>query len=63
MSDKKSTYEKTPQDRYHDRVGLISKSYKLKKEVVEAFAEKCKENGVSQASAITGFMLDYIRNN
>ena len=59
MSENKSTYEKTPQDRYHERIGLISKSYKLKKEVVDAFAEKCREKGVSQASVITEFMQKF----
>lgn len=45
------------------KVGYISKSYKLKKDIVEAFAEACKKNGISQAAAISKFMQQYINEN
>ena len=31
--------------KYQDKVGYISKSYKLKKDIVERFAEACEKNG------------------
>lgn len=42
--------------RYESKIGLISKSYKLKKDVVEAFKEACEKNGVSQASVLSAYM-------
>lgn len=49
-----------PQDKWNAKVGLISKSYKLKREVVETFAEACNKAGVSQASQLTKMMTDFI---
>lgn len=46
--------------KYEAKVGLISKSYKLKREVVEAFAEACNKAGVSQASQLTKMMTEFI---
>ena len=54
----KSRYD--AQGRWQEKVGLVSKSYKLKKELVDDFAKKCKENGESQAAAITRLMEWYI---
>lgn len=48
--------------KWNAKVGYIAKSYKLKKDIVEQFAEKCKENQESQASVLTRFMLEYIKN-
>lgn len=42
-----------PQDRWNAKAGLISKSYKLKREVTEQFAKACEEESVSQAGQIT----------
>nr|DAP28881.1 MAG TPA: hypothetical protein [Caudoviricetes sp.] len=50
-------------EKYQKRVGLINKSYKLKKEVVEEFKETCNELGVSQASALTSLMQQFITEN
>lgn len=52
-----------PQDAWNKRAGLISKSYKLKKELVDEFAEACEAAGVSQASALSGFMKEFIKKN
>lgn len=46
--------------RYQDKAGWISKSYKLKKETVEAFADACNKAGVSQAGQITKMMKKFI---
>lgn len=42
--------------KYEAKVGWISKSYKLKRETVEAFAKACDEAGVSQAGKLTEMM-------
>lgn len=43
-------------EKYARKVGLISKSYKLKSEVVEEFAQACEKAGVSQAGKLTEMM-------
>ena len=47
--------------KYQKKVGLVSKSYKLKKEIVEQFAEACKEAGVSQSAQLTKMMQEFIK--
>lgn len=46
--------------KYAQKVGLISKSYKLKKELTEEFAKACAKRNVSAAAAITDFMEKFI---
>lgn len=46
--------------RYQDKAGWVSKSYKLKKEIVDGFAEACEKSGVSQAGQLTKMMKEYI---
>lgn len=50
-----------PQDKWNEKAGLISKSYKLKREVVEQFADACDKAGVSQASQLTKMMQEFIK--
>lgn len=50
-----------PQDKWNAKAGLISKSYKLKKELTEEFAEACNKAGVSQAGQITKMMKEFIK--
>lgn len=50
---------KTPQDRWQEKAGLISKSYKLQKDVVDDFAKACDVNGISQAKKLTELMSTY----
>jgi len=47
-------------DKYQKKVGLISKSYKLKKDLADEFAIACQKTGKSQAAVISEFMKDYI---
>lgn len=47
-------------DRYQKKAGWVSKSYKLKKDLVEQFAEACGKAGVSQAGQISEMMKDFI---
>nr|DAI53979.1 MAG TPA: hypothetical protein [Caudoviricetes sp.] len=46
--------------KYEAKVGLVSKSYKLKKEVVEAFASACEKRCVSQSGQLTAMMQAFI---
>lgn len=46
--------------RYQDKAGWVSKSYKLKKEIVEDFAKACRKAGVSQAGQLSSMMKEYI---
>lgn len=46
---------------YESKVGLISKSYKLKREIVESFKEACEKEGVSQASVLSAYMVEYAK--
>ncbi|MEW4411544.1 hypothetical protein [Clostridium sp. AN503] len=48
-----------PQDKWNAKAGLVSKSYKLKRELVEQFAEACDKAGVSQASQLTKMMTAF----
>lgn len=46
--------------KYEAKVGLMSKSYKLKRELVEEFAEACAKTGVAQSAQISKMMQDFI---
>lgn len=45
------------------KAGWMSKTYKLKREVVEEFARVCEANGVSQAGQLTEMMKKFIEDN
>jgi hypothetical protein len=47
--------------RYQKKKGLISKSYKLPRDVVDEFAEACEEMELSQASVLAKYMKYYIK--
>ena len=47
--------------KYQQKAGLIAKSYKIKKDVADRFAESCDRAGVSQAAKITELMEEFIR--
>lgn len=46
--------------KYEKKAGWVSKSYKLKRELVEQFADACRRAGVSQAGQIADMMKDFI---
>jgi len=52
-----------PQDKWNKKAGLISKSYKLKKDLVEEFAMACEKAGVSQAGQLSKMMREFIDSN
>lgn len=47
--------------KYEKKAGWISKSYKLKKEVVEEYAKACEKAGVSTAGQLTKMMQQFIK--
>lgn len=47
-------------ERYQKKAGWISKSYKLKKDVVDNYAEACEKAGVSAAGQLTKMMKEFI---
>lgn len=49
-----------PQDKWNAKAGYVSKSYKLKEEVVEEFAKACQSVNVSQAGKLTELMKQFI---
>jgi len=49
--------------RYHRKIGLISKSYKLDREIVEMFADACENIETTQAKELSKFMKRFIRKN
>ena len=45
--------------KYEEKAGWMSKTYKLKRDVVEAYAEACKKAGVSAAGQLTKMMNEF----
>lgn len=45
---------------YRKRQGIISKNFKLKKELCDEFAKACAAAGVSQTEAVKTFMEKFI---
>jgi hypothetical protein len=47
-------------DKWQKKVVIISKSFKLKKELTDEFKEACEKAGVSQAAQISKMMREFI---
>ena len=47
-------------DKWQKKVGIISKSFKLKKELTDELKEACEKAGVSQAAQISKMMREFI---
>ena len=45
---------------YEQKAGFVSKSYKLRRELVDQFAAACEKAGVSQAAQLTKMMNEFI---
>ena len=46
--------------KYEKKAGFVSKSYKLRRELVDQFAEACDKAGISQAAQLTTMMKEII---
>ena len=49
--------------KYEAKAGWMSKSYKLKREDVEAFKATCDRLGISQAAQLTKMMREFVEQN
>lgn len=45
---------------YQKKIGLIAKSFKIKKELADEFKEACEKAGVGQAATISRLMQEFI---
>jgi hypothetical protein len=55
--------KKRPQDKWNEKNGYISKSYRMRKELADEFKEVCEAVGVSQSGQIVKMMADFIKKN
>lgn len=46
-------------EKYQKKAGYMTKGFKIKREVAEAFEQACEKAGVSQAAKITELMLSF----
>gem|GEM_PF-1501154 len=51
---------RTPQEKWQAKVGLISKSYKLDRQIVSNFKASCDKAGVTQAKQLEKMMKQFI---
>lgn len=49
-----------PQDRWDEKAGMISKTYKVNKQVAEEFQAACKRAGVAMGTQLTKMMEQFI---
>ena len=50
----------TASAKYQAKVGLIPKTYKIKRDLAEEFADACKKQGISQAAQLSKMMQEFI---
>ena len=55
--------KKRPQDKWNEKNGYISKSYRMRKELADEFKQVCDAVGVSQSGQIVKMMTDFIKKN
>lgn len=53
----------TASAKYQKKVGLIAKSYKIKKNLADDFKQTCERIGVGQAETISKLMKQFIEDN
>lgn len=49
--------------KYHEKIGLVSKSYKLHERTIEAFADACERKGVPLGPTLEKLMQNFIDQN
>lgn len=50
-------------EKYQKKAGYMTKSFKLKRDIVEQFEEACERIGRSQAEVIREFMEKFVQQN
>lgn len=48
------------QDKWNESNGLVSKTYKLKKEIADQFAEACEKVGTSKKKQLEKMMVEFV---
>lgn len=51
---------KRPQDKWNEKNGYVSKSYKLHKKTIELFANACNAKEITQAGQLTKLMIGFL---
>ena len=46
--------------KWQEKVGYVSKSYKLKRDLVEEFKNACDKKGITQAKQLTILMKEFV---
>lgn len=49
-----------PQDKWDEKAGMVAKTYKVKKEAADAFAECCKANGYAMGIKLSELMQNFV---
>lgn len=49
------------QDKWDAKAGMVAKTYKVRKDVAEKFAEVCKQQGISMGGQLTKMMEQFIK--
>ena len=52
--------KKRPQDKWDEKAGVISKTFKVDKKVTEEFQTACKKSGVAMGTQLTKMMKQFI---
>ena len=63
MEERKAKPQTVATQKYQEKVGLMAKTYKLNRKVVEEFAKACKRADISQSAQITKMMEEFIKQN
>lgn len=63
MEERKAKPQTVATQKYQEKIGLMPKTYKLKRKVVEDFAKACEKAEISQAAQITKMMEEFIKQN
>ena len=60
MPKESPTAQTTATEKYRKKAGIITKNFKMKKEIADSFAEACEKAGVSQTGQIIAMMQAFI---
>ena len=52
--------KKRRQDKWNEEHGLVSRSYKLQKEIADEFKNTCEKVGISQKKQLETMMIQFI---
>lgn len=55
----KEDKKRRPQDKWDEKAGMISKTYKVNRKVAEEFQIACKQAGVAMGTQLTKMMKEF----